>query len=376
MYPSTGIQTWMPSPVCSTVQEAPHAVFQAQLTNLANVRCFFRPDCLRHLAPMTASPFFIVGCGRSGTSLLRSMLNRHPRVAIPLESLFIIDYLRASSLFPLEQLKSMLVREPEVKEWGLNVSVADLASCPSIVNCIAKLHMLYAAQAGADVWGQKTPRFVRHLDLLQDHFPTARFVHMIRDPRGVVNSLIRSDVHRSDAYHASLRWLKDVRCGLAFEASQPDVTLRIRYADLVTRPDDVLDQVFEFLGLSPDVRQEAPPNTGGAEYSDFYANIHKNLSRQPTTAFIDKWRKELSHQDLEIVEAMCGSEMVELGFEREMASPRLGQARVRRMKVRRVFLTFLQTLRYLRYRRAYLGFLLWRKWRLGLLKEFLWNVNF
>ena len=304
------------------------------------------------------------------------MLNRHPRVAIPLESLFIIDYLRAASSFPLDVLKSMLIREPEVREWGLNVVAADLGSCSSISGCIASLHLLYAAQRGADVWGQKTPRFVRHLSLLQDHFPSARFIHLVRDPRAVVNSLIRSDVHRSDAYHASMRWLNDVGAGLAFEASQPGVVLRVQYSDLVTEPEAVLEQVLDFVGLSTDEVPESSSNSGNGEYSEFYANIHKNLGGEPTPAFVDKWQKELSREDQEVVEAICSQQMLDLGFEPELRSPKLDTGKLRSLKLRRVFLALQQSLRYMRYRRTYLLHLLWRKWRLGLLREFLWNVNY
>lgn len=326
---------------------------------------------------MTPSPFFIVGCGRSGTSLLRSMLNRHPRVAIPLESLFIIDYLQAASSFSLEHLKAMLVREPEIKEWGLEVSATDLESCPTIADCIGELHEMYAAQSGADVWGQKTPRLVRHLDLLESMFPAARVIHLIRDPRAVVNSLIRSDVHRSDAYHASLRWLNDVQHGLESETRRPEVTTRLRYAELVTRPEEAVSQVLEFIGLSAN-RISGPAQSAGGkeEYSEFYANIHGNLNRQPTASFIDKWRRELSSEDLEVVEAICGPLMAELGFEPELTSPRLKRGRVRKMKIRRVFLALLQAMRYVRFRRSYLAYLIWRKSRLGLLREFLWNVNY
>lgn len=326
---------------------------------------------------MIPSPFFIVGCGRSGTSLLRSLLNRHPRVAIPLESLFIVDYLRVASDFPLEQLKAMLVQEPEVREWGLKVSLSDLEDCPTIIECITRLHELYASQFGADVWGQKTPRLVRYLDLLESRFPTARIIHLIRDPRAVVNSLIRSDVHRSDAYHASLRWMNDVQHGLDSEVRCQEMILRLRYADLVTQPDQALSQVLAFIGLPEDrIPKDEQAGEGQEEYSEFYTNIHANLDRHPTPAFVDKWRKELSSEDQEVVEAICGPLMIELGFEPELTSPRLRPFNVCLMKTRRVFLAVLQTLRYMRFRRAYLSYLLWRKWKLGLLWEFLWTVNY
>lgn len=304
------------------------------------------------------------------------MLNRHPRVAIPLESLFIVDYLRAENRFDLDRLKSLLVKEPEVREWGLHVTRDDLTDCPSIAAAITLLHERYAGLSGADIWGQKTPRFVRYLGLILEHFPNARFIHVIRDPRAVANSLIRSDVHRSDAYHAALRWSEDVERGLAFENRHPDISLRVRYEDLVTETDVVFGKILDFLGLpQASMDPEANQFEGLGEYSEFYANIHANLDREPASDFADRWKTSLSKTDLEVVEALCHDQIENLGYDLLLEKPIVGPGVIRRMKAKRVYLAVLQASRYLRYRPSYFFYLFWRKWRLGMLKEFLWTVN-
>ena len=305
------------------------------------------------------------------------MLNQHKRIAIPLESLFIVDYLRAEPRFDLDWLKSYLVKEPELREWGLDADAQVVAECPTIASAIRRLHEIYAEQRGADVWGGKTPRLVRYLDLILQHYPTVRIVHLVRDPRAVANSLIKSDVHRSDAYHAATRWVRDVRSGLDFEATHPDISLHVFYEQMVSQPESTLARILDFLRLDGAVSEtlNAQPQ-GLREYSEFYSNIHANLDRRPTPEFINKWRTSLSQTDQEVIEAICGRQMVELGYEPELATHQLRKGVVRRMKLRRVILTFLQTMRYLRYRRPYITFLLMRKWRLGYLREFLWNANY
>lgn len=76
---------------------------------------------------MLRSPFFLIGCGRSGNTLLRAMLNQHPQIAIPPESLFIPDYLQASSTTSLKKMKRLLVQEYEIKEWDLNIDLEDFS---------------------------------------------------------------------------------------------------------------------------------------------------------------------------------------------------------------------------------------------------------
>jgi hypothetical protein len=81
---------------------------------------------------MTTSPFFLIGCARSGTTLLRTMLNHHPEVAIPPESFFLIDYLQADPETPLNTVRQLLAREYELTEWNLHITTEHLEDCTSI----------------------------------------------------------------------------------------------------------------------------------------------------------------------------------------------------------------------------------------------------
>lgn len=324
---------------------------------------------------MTSMPIFIVGCGRSGTSLLRRFLNQHPQVGIPLESLFIIDYLRASPRIPIERMLNLLVREPELAEWGVRPRPEDVQGSRNAAEAIDRLHQLYLAPRGKLRWGQKTPRFVRELPLLQAHFPAARFVHLVRDPRAVAASLIRSNVHRSTAYYAARRWRMDVDFGLAYEKAAPDRVLRLAYEELVTDPERTLRRVCQFCGLEFDPVMLASPQGDAAEYSSFYAQIHAHVDRPATKAFVDRWAGDLSAEQVALIEAVAGERMDQLGYApaATVAADRPG---VWRLRGDRAGGMLQQSYRYVRYRPRYLTFLLYRKARLGLLKSFLWSVNY
>jgi len=324
---------------------------------------------------MSDGPVFIVGCGRSGTSLLRRLMNQHPQVGIPLESLFIVDYLQAAARQPVARMTGMLVREPEILEWGLRPAAYDLTGCATIAEAIDRLHRLYLAPRGKSRWGQKTPRFVRHLPLLRFHFPEARFVHLVRDPRAVAASLIRSNVHRSTATYAARRWRMDVDLGLAFEQAAPGSVLRVAYEELVARPDNVLRGVCEFCGLDFDPKMLTSAEERPSEYSDFYAQIHANVDHPATGEFVDRWTNDLSEQQVALIEHLAGARMEELGYARVGGDqPDLPSGwKIRGDRMRGMAE---QAYRYARYRPRYLAFLLYRKARLGLLKSFLWSVNY
>lgn len=324
---------------------------------------------------MTHLPVFIVGCGRSGTSLLRRFLNQHPVIGIPLESLFIVDYLQASTHTPIDRMLPLMVHEPELAEWGIYPKLEDAQDCRSPADAIDRFHQLYLAPQNKARWGQKTPRFVRHLPLLHRHFPDGRFIHLVRDPRAVAASLIRSNVHRSTAYYAARRWRMDVDFGLAFEQSAPGAVLRLAYEELVTQPERVLRRVCQFCALDFDPVMLASPKTGEAEYSNFYAQIHANVDRPATQDSVDRWANELSPQQIALIELEAGERMEQLGFKRaatvEAELPSTWVLRAARFKGMAQ-----QSYRYVRYRPRYLAFLLYRKARLGLLKSFLWSVNY
>lgn len=263
----------------------------------------------------SASPFFVVGCGRSGTTLLRTMLNRHSQVAIPLESLFIVDYLQAKESLSIELLIRTMVREYELYEWGIEVSECDLIGASDARTAIERLHEVYLSKLGKHVWGQKTPRFVGYGDVLKRAWPHAKFVHVVRDPRAVVSSLIRSDVHRSNALFASKRWLRDVSAGLGLADKYPGDVLLVRYEDLVRAPEATLRRVCVHLGLDYEPALIVPRRQETRDYSSYYASIHALLDKPPDPDRIDLWRTSLGGRQLQLVEYLCSPLLERLGYD-------------------------------------------------------------
>lgn len=316
---------------------------------------------------MTAAvpPFFVVGCGRSGTTLLRVMLNRHSQLAVPLESLFVLDYLQASNDVPIDRMREMIVDEYELREWGLDVSSEQLVDCSRPVDLVSRLHELFAIEEGKESWGNKTPRFVRHWRLLKSAFPAARFVHVVRDPRAVADSLARSEVHRSTHYHGARRWVHDVTAGLEMEKQLGEDVLRLPYERLVSETDESIESVCRFLGVDPEPIGESAG--GQEEYDAYYQRIHKLVSGPVDPGRAEAWRQEMPADRIRLVEGVAGDLMGTLGYAPSTPTTRPGRMDVISAQASRVMRLPGRTLHFFRTRRGYLVRLFARKRRLGTL---------
>jgi len=133
-----------------------------------------------------SAPLIVLGVRRSGTTLLRVILDRSPGIAIPDETFFIpqLAHRHRGTVDP-ESFLDDLRRFPRLAAWGLS---ADDLACRlrrdlSIGEAISAVFDAYASSRGKPRWGDKTPMYMRNLGLLDRLFPDAQYVHLIRDGR-------------------------------------------------------------------------------------------------------------------------------------------------------------------------------------------------
>ena len=280
-------------------------------------------------------PFFIVGAARSGTTLLRVMLDRHPDLAIPPESHFIPRLWKRRARYgsgdrierPGEFLRD-LGADARFRSWDLAIEAVrdELArrgdgAAPTFADAIDAAFTAYARAQGKTSWGDKTPRYVDDLPLLGTLFPDARFVHVIRDGRDVALSVLDMERLHAHAATAARVWARQIREGRAAgRALGPDRYLELRYEDLLDETEKRLREVCAFLGLSF--------SRGMLEHGDRALDripkrqrgMHSRLALPPTKGLRD-WRSQMDANELAEFEAVAGDELEACGYRRAAGPP-------------------------------------------------------
>lgn len=206
-------------------------------------------------------PVFVVGCPRSGTTLLTLMLHAHSRIAIPPETRFLMRAYRAQRRFgdlhrPAARaaLASFVVdrRGTRFRDLGLDpqqVRRAVVAAPPTVGSALGSVFRCYAAAHGKPRWGDKRPTYFQRIDAIRAMFPDAQVVHIVRDGRDCMASLKRMPWWRRDAVESLALWTQAVDEGRRAARRLPQGAYHeLRYEDLVLDPRTELRRLCAFLG--------------------------------------------------------------------------------------------------------------------------------
>ena len=279
-------------------------------------------------------PIFIVGANRSGTTLLRLMLNAHPRIAIPEEMVYVNARIGGVRLarwrkpgWGREAYGAFVGRF--IEETCRHLAGVDrealrqrlLAEGPTSLRRPYALALeAFASAHGKARWGEKTPGNLFYADVLADMFPGARFVHVVRDPRAAVASMRRAPFFTDDVAFCAMNWRKHLTRGRATlkGAVAEDARLVVRYEDLVADPEQVLRSLCAFLGERYDPAMLAfHADSARFMKPEAASGFNAAATRPVSAAAVGKWRRQLARREVSLVEAVCGREMERLGYSRE-----------------------------------------------------------
>ncbi len=269
---------------------------------------------------------FVVGSGRCGSTVLRAMFDSHTQFCMPSETHFFSLLEEAHrqrfedgatkdaairAVLQEERIAALRLDEDRVRELFGDTD----GSWESFF--VAAMTAYREGRERPRV-GDKTPRHILRLDHLYKAFPDAKFIHVVRDPRAVVASSVKTSMYLrsegSNPYRAIERWQDAIhRHRRALGYSTPERYTTVRYEDLVTEPEAQMRRMTDFVGL------EFEPTM-----LDYKSRAHVGYVRDDTnrdgirsdlhTTSVDKWRKQLSPELIQIVEHLCKSEMEEFEY--------------------------------------------------------------
>jgi hypothetical protein len=264
----------------------------------------------------------VLGVRRSGTTLLRVMLDRNAALAIPDESYFVPQLARRHrGLVDADAFVDDLSRLPTLVEWRLAPDAVARRLRPRMTtgDAIAAVFEAYADERGKTRWGDKTPLYMQHLPLLERLFPTARFVHLIRDGRDAALSFLSVPAgimtegwgHPRDAAGFACQWATEVSDARALGQRVGAARyLEVRYEALVVDPQAELRRVCSFAAL--DYHDAMLAYVG---QTDSARKEHQRRLDEPPRVGVRDWRTEMAPGDVAAFEGVAGDLLDELGYE-------------------------------------------------------------
>ena len=267
------------------------------------------------------SPVFIVGCQRSGSTMLGAMLGAHPDVVCLPEAQFIGDLLPQEAGDPVDpaRLIDAIERHWRFRIWGFPLSGArpGAGELPprfgATIDWLVRRYATHVGKPDARYWIEQQPGHVQRIWHLVTHFADGRFLHLVRDGRAVAASLMTCDWGPNRPLAAAKFWQERVAIGLAAELTMGAERIRrVSFEALVDEPEPALEQIAQFLGLELHPAMLRPTGLHLREFASF---DHRLVGRAPERERAMAWAEHLPPRAIEIIEAQTGDLLPLLGYE-------------------------------------------------------------
>ena len=271
-------------------------------------------------------PLYIIGTERSGSNLLRVILNAHPDIDVPHPPHILkYFYALAPGYGDLNQptRRGRLVKDVlrllaiHIYPWDFKVDpkqVVDQARPANLFGIFAAIYDQHRAHTGKRRWGCKSTFMVHHIEAALGRDPDAKFIWLVRDPRDVALSSRRSVFSPFHPWFTANLWDEQQRCAQAASKAHPEAILRVHYEALIGALEPTLDDIMAFLGetVHPDMlsHHTSAAAKKGARLSESWKNTGAAVVRDNA----GKYKTGLSARSIALVEQAAGETMLALGY--------------------------------------------------------------
>jgi hypothetical protein len=274
---------------------------------------------------------FILGRGRSGTTLLSSLLNGNKEICVAPECLFLMNLAGKYENIHfnttlIDKFCRDIFLESRIKIWSFNQNqlseflrknIKPGYAFKQAVKLVYSAHAYFSGKHSAVILGDKNPHYALFSSKLFSLFPEAYWIHIIRDPRANIASYKRVRFDYSNTGILAGRWREYNEHILNTELSRTGKYLLIRFEDLLRDTKNNLDNIMKFLNIDvPGHRRislSVPDHLKSVPW-------HKKLSGNLLQSSIDEWKTELSPKDIIVTENLCEELMEQFHYQPQALS--------------------------------------------------------
>lgn len=288
--------------------------------------------------------FFIIGRPRSGTTLLRTIFDAHPNVAIPLECRLI------SSLYykynrvkkwdrnQLEEFYRDVISLPKIETWTLNkeqlrediINADQNISFADLVKYVYLNYVSFFDKSDIRLIGDKTPFYsydVSTLKIILNQYPNVKIIHLVRDYRAHYLSMQKTDFEGNYITLVCFRWKFSFYKVREIMKSRMDQYYYLRYEDFASRPKEEAVKLCKFLGIDfteemlqyHKVVQEVLKVYSTEEILKYHSSLLKPINADN----LRDWETKLPEEKIEFADSVIGKYAEEAGYRRKYTSRRL-----------------------------------------------------
>jgi hypothetical protein len=256
--------------------------------------------------------------------MLGSLLGAHSQCIVTPESQFKIESLRlqaGSRDTSLPEILDMIRSHSRFKLWELfvdpNEGLQQAFDLGSLLLWIVEKYAQSRDKPHASHWVDHTGSNSKYAPSLLQLYPEARFIHLVRDGRGVAASVRPLDWGPNSVHVAAHWWTEQVAYGLASEGYLGRRAMRITFEELVASPEMSLIRLCDFLELT---FEPGMIHADGFDVPSFTRVQHQLVGEPPDPTRAERWKHELTQREIEVFESLTGDLLVALGYDLQFGS--------------------------------------------------------
>lgn len=251
--------------------------------------------------------FFIVGVGRSGTSLLQSILSSHSKICIPPETAFVRE-----NILSVKRQPGFTEREIE----SANKKVQRILSASSVElpksfsdepDFYHSLFKMYCEEQNKEIVGDKDPRLIEFIEAVSMLFKDAQFIHLVRDPRDVLLSKKKAEWSKGKPswYHTFANYVQLKMGERQGRKLSVDQYLTITYESLLASPENIIEKLCVFLDAEFEVSMLSFQDKAKELVSEDEKQWKKETMGPLLKDNTGKWKGKLSDWEIALTERLC-----------------------------------------------------------------------